>query len=329
MHAEGVTHFVSKPFVARVEGRGEAPIKCRAIVHENHLGCGIGIIYEDGTDEAQVLGSVGQRNHIASWRATEILRRLNVIDPRTLYWAYRAAVRGPKLPIWRRPANPVIRAIGRAAYREIMSMPVSEAAIRTVIACHEAGLEPDLDPIVVEVRAGTIKWRQEFADIGILHPDEIDAKERERKQILADYAWLIISYAHHCRVAPNSLLLRCIEGALVTLVRKGARTNQPEHVVVALAGIVGTLASFERIAMQMPEMFFASGAFATKLRMKKGQAIRTSAEWLASGGLFSPSLLSRLFFWERPLQRLHLGEAMLLLARLLEEHFPTHKTASS
>ena len=315
--------------MARVEGRGEAPIRCRPIVYENHLGCGIGIIYDDGTDEARGLGLVGQRNHIASWRATEILRRLKAIGPRTLYWTYRAAVRGPKLPVWRRPANPIVREIGLAAYRTIMSMPVPEAAIRTILVCHEAGLRPDLYPIVEEARAGTIKWRQEFDDAGILHPDAIDVLERERKQILADLNWLVSSYANHCRVAPNTFVMRNIEGALVALVREGARASQPEHVVVALAGIVGKLASAECVAMTMPGAFLASDALASEMRMETKQAIGASAEWLASGGLFSPSLLSRLLFWETPLQRIRLGEAMPLLARLLEEYFPTHDAAPS
>ncbi len=281
--------------------------------------------YRDGRENVAILGRTNERNFVASWRATEFLRRLSVIQKTTLDNAYLAGFRGQKISAWRLPANPVVREVGHKAYREIMSLPVPEKIVNSILLCYNTGLEPAFYPIVEEVRAGTIKWRQEFVEAGIRHPDEIDAAERAKKLLVNRMNWLISSYACRRSVHRHSAEICLLEDYLFALMNNGIGNHEPDHVVVALAGVVARLASAESSVMGMFIAILDSEAYELKMRMEKDRAISAAAKWLFSEDLLAPSVLCHFLFWKPQLRWFRLGDAMLLLARLLDEYFPPCK----
>jgi len=163
----GKIHFRGVPFVARVVGQGV--IKCTPIVYEIDSSCGIGVLYED-SQKGQTWGLFSPRNIIAAWRGTEVLRHLDLIKDNTLATAYYAGLRDPHDSDKKRYVEPMILNIGRGVYDKIMRMPVPEEIIRVILDNQGDEFPPHLYPIAEEVRAGTIKWRKEFADVGIEHP---------------------------------------------------------------------------------------------------------------------------------------------------------------
>lgn len=161
--------------MARVAGKSDTPIQCTPVVYDEKSSCGVGVFFEDGI--GQTWGLVIPRNLIVAWRGTEVLRRLDTIEHGTLCAAYYTGVREPHESSMKRYVEPTIAKIGKEAYKTIMSMPVPEEIVRAILDNQRQDFKPNLYPITDEVRAGTIQWRQEFADAGVKHPDAIDAKK--------------------------------------------------------------------------------------------------------------------------------------------------------
>lgn len=168
-------HFRNEPFMAHVADKGSEMIKCTPVVYDDLTNCGVGVFYEDGSGD--VWGLLTPRNLITAWRGTEVLRRLDTVEEGTLCAAYTTGERNPHKSDMKR-IEPIIEKIGRKAYDKIMSMPVPEQIIRAILDNQQDDLPPDLEPITEEVEAGTIEWRQEFADAGIKRHTEINEGPR-------------------------------------------------------------------------------------------------------------------------------------------------------
>jgi hypothetical protein len=177
MSEHGKVHFRSKPFMARVEGKGDAIIKCIPVVCDEEWKYSVGIVFEDGT--MRTWGPVWPRDLIASWRATEILCRLDTLEWDALRVAWHGGRRKPH-KCEMAYVESTIAKIGRNAYDAIMSKPIPEMIIRAILDDQE--YDPALYPITYEAQAGTIEWRQEFADAGVEHPDNPDPEKREREK---------------------------------------------------------------------------------------------------------------------------------------------------
>lgn len=169
-----IIHFKNKPFTAVIGGSVGKTIELTPVICDDqpYGNCGIGLMYYDVI--LQMWGLGGPRDLIASWRATEIVRHFATIDRYDLSKTFYAGRRGT---VWnaddkRDYLDPVIALIGQELHDEIMSMPIPEEIIRAILDNQNLESPPDLFPIREEVEAGTIKWRQEFSDAGIKHPEE-------------------------------------------------------------------------------------------------------------------------------------------------------------
>lgn len=314
-------HFQNKPFMAVVAGRGDEPIKCTPVVYDEMANCGVGVFYEDG--HGAVWGMVAPRNLIAAWRSTEVLRHLDTIEHGTLCDAYYTGVRNPHELDMKSHVEPTIAKISRTAYDEIMAMPVPEQIIRAILDNQKDDFAPALYPIAEEVRAGTIQWRQEFADAGIKHPDESDAEKVAQEETIAKFERLLTSYAGSRNLSRQCMGMSYAEGALLTIVDKGAGQAYPDHVLVALAGVVGELALSEFSMTIVPYGPRSREEYEERMNEKKKEALDHSASWLASR-----SRRSRLAFWKRQQDLFTRDSAKELLRRLLGEYFPSKLEAA-
>ena len=298
-------HFVNEPFRARVFWReGDELIECIPVVYDAWNLCGIAIFSEDGIRYAW--GLLIPRDLITSWRATVIIRYLDEIEVDTLCKVYYAGRRRVSPEERRNYVEPIIAMIGKDTYEEIMAMPVPEKIIRAILDNQSDPFPPSIFPITEEVRAGTIdwqEWKEEFTELGIKHPDEIDAQKRREKKILSKFETLLSSYAEHQRIRPGTLGMDFFTNAFMNLVKKGVHQKYPDEVVVALAGVIGELTISEFVLSIWP-----FGQDEELITEKKKEAIEEAAKWLVSE---KPSLFR---FWNyRKYQK--------LLYKLLSEYF--------
>lgn len=304
-------HFRNKPFWAVVDGEGDTPIKCTPVVYDRIDTCGVGILFEDGN--GQVWGLFSPRDLIAAWRGTEVLHRLDVIEHATLAGAYYTGLRDPNKSDMDSHVKPTIAKIGRKAYNEIMAMPVPEEIIRAILDNQGDDIAPDLDPIIDEVRAGTIEWRQGFADAGVKHPNEIDAKRRAQAETVAKFEKLLLSYAKSRNMSREGIGMGYVESSLLDLVEMGKYETYSNEVVVALAGVLGELAASELTMALLP-----FGISDNQYDKTYDEAIAHSAKWLASNSRGQRLLLFR----RRRTESFTYDSAEALLRRLHEELFP-------
>ena len=307
--------YRSKPFKALVEGVAAAILEWEAVVWDDDMNCGIGL-FPKGENAGRVWGPAYPRDLITSWRGTEILCCLNVIEIGTLSAAYFTGMRNPDSSDVERHVEPMIARIGRTKYDEIMSLPVPEEIIRAILDGQHSNLKPALRPITDEVRAGTIVWRQEFADAGIEHPDDVDAKQREADETIYRFESLLTSYAKSQGLPRICFGMGDIEGAVLALVEKGAEKQHISEVIVALAGVAGGLATYELVSLVM--LFLPSPQdFQEAKGQEKEKELDKAARWLAS---------VRKHPWYRLRKRpgtFTFQEARDLLQQLLEQYFPT------
>jgi len=304
-------HFTGQPFITFVEWKGNERIKCIPIVYESRYHCGIGVLYKNG--QKCIWGLLTPRNIIAAWRGTEILHRLGTIKSGTLCEVYFTGVRNPSKFDKESYIEPIIARIGERMYEKIMSLPVPEQIIRAILDNQKEDFHPDLYPITDEVRAGTIQWRQEFADAGVIHPDEVDAKERTEKEIITRCEPLLDSYAKSRRLPRHCLCMNYVESVLLTLVEKGANKTNSDSVLVALAGVVGDIAIS---TMSMGLAHYSQKEYESQANNKRNQATSQSAKWLA--------LSSRRFFFfkKRDLELFTEQKAWDILTKMFTEYFP-------
>lgn len=318
MKRKTIIHFKNEPFMALVPEQGDQPIKCTPVVYDAEYNCGVGIFYENG--KGQTWGLVCPRNLIAAWRGTEVLRLLKVIEHGTLHDAYHVGLRNPNESDFERVIKPTIELIGKETHDRIMSMPVPETIIRAILDNQGDESKPDLYPITEEVRAGTIEWRQEFTDAGIRHPNEIDAEKKAQEDIIAKHEELLASYASAANLPRDCMGMGNVEGALLTIVEKGADKVHPAHVVVALAATVGSLATAE-LAMSMfpvgPRTVDEADRFMDE---QKDQALTNTANWLSVVTRGSRFSWKGLFGGNK--DTLSFDNAKQLLDKLLTEYFP-------
>lgn len=224
METKSIIHFKGEPFMAIVEGRGEAPVKCIPVVWDGRDSgawggsCGAGILFEDG--QKYMWGLDSPRDPITSWRATEILRRLKVIKKREFCGAYYAASRFLSEQNRKTFAESVIAKIGRKTCNEILAMAIPEVIIRAILDNQNNDFPPSLFPIAEEVKAGTLKWRPEF-NKAMLDPDEDYAKKEEGEKIIK-FNSLLTSYAKFRGRPRYCIGMTEVENALLKLIRMGA-----------------------------------------------------------------------------------------------------------
>jgi hypothetical protein len=322
---DAIIHYENEPFTARIVGETDEPVELTPIVYDAPTNCGLGIRREGG--QGSVWGMVTPRNLIAAWRGTEVLRLLDTIEHGTLCNAYNTGVRDPHSSDIERHVDPTIAKIGQAEYNRIMSLPVPETIIRAILDHQDDDFAPALYPITDEVRAGTIEWRQEFDDVGISHPDAIDAKKRAQEETVAKFERLLVSYAGARKLERECNGMWNVEGALLTLVEKGVDQEHPDHVLVALAGVVADLATSEFAMSIMPFGPRDQASYDAQMDRTREEAFARSAEWLSES---SGARAAWWQFWKTDEGGYSRDGALELLKRLLDEYFPPKsKTAEA
>lgn len=179
-------HFENEPFMAVVKGKGVEPILCTPVIYEEPSRFGIGILYLNG--EGKIWGLIYPRSMIVAWRATEVLRHLKRIEDDTLFYAYYTGIRNPSQNDLKNRVEPMISKIGRDSYNKIMSKKVPEKIIRaTLDGQKRSGFDFDISSIADEITAGTIEWRQEFVDAGIVLNERVKPETSNRGNLLSRF----------------------------------------------------------------------------------------------------------------------------------------------
>lgn len=252
-----------------------------------------------------------------------MLRRFDIITSISLSSAYVTGRRNPHNSDRVAYVEPTIAKIGQAVYDEIMAMPVPECIIRSILDNHVRGdfYSPNLYPITDEVRAGTIQWRHEFYDFGVTHPNAEDLEKRDRKERrkkLERFDTLLASYAKFRYLSRWGKEMEYVEDALIILAYSNdTGRRHSDHVLVALAGVMGDLTITSRVIASHPSYTPASyGVYESSMDMPKAQAICASARWLVS-----VAKRSRFVFWRRR-ERFTFDSAVELIRNALGRYLP-------
>lgn len=316
---KGKIHFRNLPFSANV-GNSTTPSTLTPIVYDEFSNCGLGILYESGA--GSVWGMFSPRDLITAWRGTEILRQLTTIECGTLCNAYYTGQRNPHHSEMESYITPMIEKIGKEKYDEIMKMQVPEEIIRAILDNQKEEFPPNLYPIASEVRAGTIAWRQEFADAGIEHPDVTDVKIRAQEATIAKFEKLLTEYSKYCGLSRKCLGMNNVESGVLTITEKDPNHKINDLIVVGLAGVIGNLAAVEFSSSIIPGMFSSQEDYDQKMERHKIEEINKSAEWVASKHpikFFS-------FFFGKDEKSFSFNEAKTIIGKLFEEYFPKKET---
>lgn len=315
--------FVNEPFMAIVEGRGDQPVKCYPVVFDEDHSCGIGIIFENGRDNSW--GLISPRNFIAAWRATEIIRHIAHIENGTLCAAYYAGRRSvcQNAQDW---LIETVNIIGMETYNQIMAMPVPEEIIQAIIDRQKKKdlYKPDACFINDELVAGTVSWRPEFADLNVERPEDTDVRNEMLIKTTNRFLKLLNSYIEFTYINGHFCDVYKIKSALVSLVEKKMDQEYPEDIVMAFAGVVGSIACRAGTSITMPcYKKYPEDDYDSWFILKKNSSIIESAAWLKKTRA-SPSI----FFWKKkdPLTE---EEARKLLSSLFIKYFPLYQTESN
>ena len=180
------------------------------------------------------------RDYIASWRAGEILSVLKHINSITVRGAYFAASRSLNNKEEQYYTAPVIEGIGKENYNNVMSLPIPEKIIRVILDDRKRNkLKPNLYPLTEEIEAGTLAWRDEFSETGVLTPEQFKANKKR-------YAEIKLEMDKHLRsmiddidnIDLTDIGVCIIRSTLVKLFEKKVNEEYPHYVLVALAIIM-------------------------------------------------------------------------------------------
>lgn len=259
------------PFDAVVEVNGDDIVTCNPVVYDEPDIFGVAVIFNQKL--CLRWGLISPRDMIAAWRATEIIRYYKVINEEVLANAFFASSRQPYTDKINEVES-VKNAIGMDLYNSIMQKPIPEKIIQAILSEQLTDYPPDLFPITDEVRAGTIFWRQEFAEAGVEHPDDADIRKEAKRLIIKRHSNFLESYAVMRQMTLDSDMMRYVETALANIIDLGFDKKCHDRLLTALAGVIGELS--------MAEISRPSNEKLTDEQLVELQniSIEISADWL-------------------------------------------------
>lgn len=243
----------SERFKARTDGKGGCPILCTPVIFDDRVRCGVGIITEN--NEVFQWGLFAPRDYIASWRAGEILRSLGLVTQATIRGAFYAASRSLNSKDEQRYTAHVIEGIGREQYNRIMSLTIPNEVVRAILDDRKhLYLKPNLYPLTEEVEAGTLAWRGEFTQAGVLTPEEYRARWGCTEMMLEtdDYLHSMIDVIGVERMSAG---IHEIKSILAILFQKKVNEKYPLYVLVALATIMSDATVAQTNSYESFQMF--------------------------------------------------------------------------
>lgn len=225
------------PLRAHVGDEDSKPVLCTPIIYNDGENCGIGVIVE--WDRVLQWGLCEPRDYIASWRAGEILRAFGLITQNTVRGAFYAASRSLKSKEEQCYTSLVIEGIGSEKYNNIMSLPIPREVVRTILDDRKIkGLKPSLYPLTEEIEAGTLVWRDEFSEAGVLTPEAHRAKKERCEEMMLETNNHLYSMTNIIGAERMSMGKHEIRNILVMLFEKKANEKYPVYILVAMAVIM-------------------------------------------------------------------------------------------
>ncbi|KKT81978.1 MAG: hypothetical protein A3B07_00180 [Candidatus Yonathbacteria bacterium RIFCSPLOWO2_01_FULL_43_27] len=230
--------FRGQYFKAHVGIKESKPFLCTPIVYNDEENCGVGIIVE--WNRVQKWGMYEPRDYIASWRAGEILRELRHINSITVRGAYFAASRSLNSKEEQYCTTPVIEGIGEESYHKIMSLPIPNKIVQVVLDDRKnKSLNPNLYPLTEEIEAGTLAWRGEFSEAGVLTPEQFRTNKKRHEEIKLETDKHLRSMINDIKnIDLTDIGICIIRSTLATLFEKKVNEEYPHYVLVAFAVIM-------------------------------------------------------------------------------------------
>jgi hypothetical protein len=171
---------------------------------------------------------------LTCWRGMLILQEIKTLEKSDLSNAYYAGQRNPNENEKHRVVK-IAAKIGQDVYDEIKAHPVPDEVVNLIIKLTDEGKPLALWPITDEVRAGTLKWCEDFVRIGVKHPNQIDNREVMEKRVIARYESHLQDYAKTLGCSRDSLMMGCIESGIIDAVEKGVESTQGQDLVLGIA----------------------------------------------------------------------------------------------
>lgn len=252
---EPIVHFTSELFTAELEGIGTRA--CKAVIIEDRGCIGVGIQWEY-TGEIWYSAATLPSDPFAAFRGTEILRQCSKLTGLMRGCAYWAGVRDQNgiFPFAMEGVELLVTHIGKETYDAIMAMKIPEEVVDYTIDCLRRGVSIAQSWITDEVRAGTVEWRDVFADFGVEHPSVVDAREQRNEEIRTQHQEALkslIDFVNASHVVPGSdgISIGCnvynyIEATIVTAAGdRNAESELDMRTITALGYVVGSVACTE------------------------------------------------------------------------------------
>lgn len=247
--------FRGERFKARTDDKSDYLTLCTPVIFDDGVHCGVAIIVDN---EVFWWGMFAPRDYIASWRAGEILRSLGLVTQNTVRGAFYAANRSLNNRKEERYTTPVIEEIGKERYDSIMSLKVPEEVVRVILDDRKLlHLMPNLYPLTEEVEAGTLAWRNEFSEAGVLTPEDYRAKKGVWgcKEVMLETDDYLHSMIDVIGIERMSMGVHEIRKLLAMLFEKKADEEYTSYALVALAVIMSDSTTAQTSSFESFKMF--------------------------------------------------------------------------
>ncbi len=149
-------HRYKPPFEAYVREKRKS-MECIPAICNDMFFCGTGVMHNDHTG---IFSVAEERNIVAAWRGTHIIRFFDTVDTNTLCAAYYTAMRGFPAEFAEKYVHPTIRKLGMKNYRKVMSIKIPREIIEMVMRGQLEENAPPISQLEKEVFAGTVDKKE-------------------------------------------------------------------------------------------------------------------------------------------------------------------------
>lgn len=338
--------YKSKPFKATLFDLGEH--ECTAFVVEDRGCIGVGL---EGAGQSWHHANMMPSNPFDAFRAAELLSRCSKIeegDVSRVYWL--GSVAGYTQEFLERCSVVEIGArikeikafigshtqtfkrlidhVGSESCAEVAKMSIPKEIVDFAVDCMKGDVAVCREWVTDEIRAGTVQWSDVFADLGVEHPDMVDAREKRNTEIRARYEESLtglLDFINEYRrrsgeepLSKESNIWGYIEGAVVTAV--GDRNLESEldaRTITAIGYVVGSIACTESTHA------YRSSSLPERLQLWQDdftESIKDAAIWLAGEDVHEEDDLEE----DTPLLE-KIRMRLILLRDLIVKYFPEFK----
>ncbi len=210
-----------------------------AVMHRE-MGVFVWLFREGDPDKlvvAKFWGLVMPQDLIACWRAMLILQGVKNLSEDDLRNAYCAGQRESY-----GDCAGIIAKIGRGVYDAVMTHPIPDEVVNYIIRFKKRGTHFGdrsyyvvLWPITQEVEAGTFRWRDDFACIGVKHPWQAEDRRGAERRVIERYDRYITDYARKYGYFRKGLIMQNVERVIVDMVERGVEARYGQDIVLGLA----------------------------------------------------------------------------------------------